>query len=61
MQDNTIYDIELTDITGRNVITIRNIDSEKYIISGENLEVGVYMYRIISDKGLDLRGKIVVE
>ncbi|HBS86077.1 MAG: hypothetical protein A2W91_08040 [Bacteroidetes bacterium GWF2_38_335] len=55
------WNLELTDIMGRNVKTLKNISMEKYVISGEDLKNGVYFYHISSDEGLDLHGKIVVE
>jgi len=51
---------ELYNIIGEQVKVISNIRDNKFIISRENLQGGIYIYKINSDNGLIGVGKIAV-
>lgn len=58
---NGLYSFELIDVLGKKVMETKNITSNQFMISRNNLENGVYFYKIYNAETLVGIGKLVVK
>lgn len=54
-----LWDLELLDITGKNIRRVEGINKTEYILSGEGISPGIYFIRIRYEKGQILRKVII--
>jgi hypothetical protein len=55
------WNLNVTDITGRKVLEVFNINSSSYTIKKENLLTGVYFYTVYSKEGTVAQGKLIIQ
>ena len=56
-----IYSFELTDVLGKEVKSIKAINTKEFTISRSGLISGVYFYKVLSTNGTIGVGKLVIE
>ena len=54
------YDFTLTDIYGKTVKRINNIEGNKMILKRESLPQGMYFYQLSNDKGIQFKGRVII-
>ncbi|MFL5764729.1 MAG: PKD domain-containing protein [Bacteroidia bacterium] len=58
---NETYLFELTDVLGKKVKKMNNITTKQFSISREDLENGIYFYKISSPEGVVNTGKLIIQ
>jgi uncharacterized repeat protein (TIGR01451 family) len=58
---NEIYSFEMLDMLGRNVKAVKNISEKQFSISRNDLQNGMYFYRITSAEGVVGSGKLIIK
>ncbi len=56
-----VYSFELTDVLGKTMKTIKNINSKQFNVERSGLGEGIYFYKIYSKQGVTGTGKIVIQ
>ncbi|HEX8515045.1 MAG TPA: PKD domain-containing protein [Bacteroidia bacterium] len=56
-----IFNFELTDLLGKNVVQINGIGEKQFVVPRNGLGNGIYFYRIIGSGTTDVAGKIIVK
>lgn len=58
---NEIYSFELTDVLGKKVKSISGISEKQFTISRNELESGIYFYKIQNENGVVGIGKVIIK
>jgi uncharacterized repeat protein (TIGR01451 family) len=58
---NETYSFEMTDMLGRNVRTAKNISEKQFSISRNELQSGMYFYKITNENGVVGTGKLIIK
>jgi hypothetical protein len=58
---NEIYSFEMTDVLGKSVVMMNGISLKKFTVSRNDLQTGIYFYKIYSSERLIGIGKLIIK
>ncbi|HBS86519.1 MAG: hypothetical protein A2W91_20080 [Bacteroidetes bacterium GWF2_38_335] len=61
ISEGTMLNFEMTDITGKKVCNLNNLDNNGFSVNRNYLKPGIYLYKITTDKEMISNGKLIVD